>query len=278
MQFIGRQTELQQLSRFLERSPDSLAVVYGRRRVGKSELLRQAIRASNLPYVFFECRQTSESQNLAALQESISTQLNEPQLAFESLENTLVQLFRRAEDKPMVVVLDEYPYLHSLVKGIDSIFQALVDRYAGRSKLKLILCGSYIDIMSAILDYANPLYGRAGLVMHLKPMDYLEASGFIRTIPTRTRFVSTVFSAVFPPIHGRSTAFSLSKTTSLISLERRTLNLQLPPIIFSSARFPKLTTPIWYFQNCQRGLCGFLIFWLRRSLLMALRSPTHSTN
>ena len=48
MQFIGRQTELQQLSRFLERSPDSLAVVYGRRRVGKSELLRQAIRASNL--------------------------------------------------------------------------------------------------------------------------------------------------------------------------------------------------------------------------------------
>ena len=89
MQFIGRQTELQQLSRFLERSPDSLAVVYGRRRVGKSELLRQAIRASNLPYVFFECRQTSQSQNLAALQESISTQLNEPQLAFESLENTL---------------------------------------------------------------------------------------------------------------------------------------------------------------------------------------------
>ena len=161
MQFIGRQTELQQLSRFLERSPDSLAVVYGRRRVGKSELLRQAIRASNLPYVFFECRQTSESQNLAALQESISTQLNEPQLAFESLENTLEQLFRRAEDKPMVVVLDEYPYLHSLVKGIDSIFQALVDRYAGRSKLKLILCGSYIDIMTAILDYANPLYGRA---------------------------------------------------------------------------------------------------------------------
>ena len=62
MQFIGRQTELQQLSRFLERSPDSLAVVYGRRRVGKSELLRQAIRASNLPYVFFECRQTSESE------------------------------------------------------------------------------------------------------------------------------------------------------------------------------------------------------------------------
>ena len=217
MQFIGRQTELQQLSRFLERSPDSLAVVYGRRRVGKSELLRQAIRASNLPYVFFECRQTSESQNLAALQESISTQLNEPQLAFESLENTLEQLFRSAEDKPMVVVLDEYPYLHSLVKGIDSIFQALVDRYAGRSKLKLILCGSYIDIMTAILDYANPLYGRAGLVMHLKPMDYLEASGFypVYSDEDKVRLYS-VFGGI--PAYTR-------KIDNLLSVKDNILNL-----------------------------------------------------
>ncbi len=89
MQFIGRQTELQQLSRFLERSPDSLAVVYGRRRVGKSELLRQAIRASNLPYVFFECRQTSESQNLAALQENISTQLNVSSVEQRKPQNAL---------------------------------------------------------------------------------------------------------------------------------------------------------------------------------------------
>lgn len=278
MQFIGRQTELQQLSRFLERSPDSLAVVYGRRRVGKSELLRQAIRASNLPYVFFECRQTSESQNLAALQESISTQLNEPQLAFESLENTLEQLFRRAEDKPMVVVLDEYPYLHSLVKGIDSIFQALVDRYAGRSKLKLILCGSYIDIMTAILDYANPLYGRAGFVMHLKPMDYLEASGFypVYSDEDKVRLYS-VFGGI--PAYTRKIDNLLSVKDNILNLiGAKDSQLAIAPIIFSSARFPKLTTPIWYFQNCQRGLCGFLIFWLRRSLPMALRSPTHSTN
>lgn len=48
MRFIGRNAELQQLSRFLDRSPDSLAVVYGRRRVGKSELLRQALKLSGL--------------------------------------------------------------------------------------------------------------------------------------------------------------------------------------------------------------------------------------
>lgn len=178
MRFIGRNAELQQLSRFLERSPDSLAVVYGRRRVGKSELLRQALQLSGLQYVFFGCRQTSEAQNLAALQATIALQLNEPPLAFASLGGALEQLFRRASDEPLVLVLDEYPYLHGLVKGIDSILQALIDRFNGRSKLKVILCGSYIDIMAAILDYASPLYGRAGLVMHLKPMDYLETSAF----------------------------------------------------------------------------------------------------
>lgn len=54
MRFIGQNAELQQLSRFSDRSPDSLAVMYGRRRVGMSELLRQTLKHSGLQYVFFE--------------------------------------------------------------------------------------------------------------------------------------------------------------------------------------------------------------------------------
>lgn len=105
MRFIGLNAELQQLSRFSDRSPDSLAVMYGRRRVGKSELLRQALKHSGLQYVFFECRQTSETQNLAALQATIGLQLSEPPLAFvASLEGALEQLFRRASDEPLVLV------------------------------------------------------------------------------------------------------------------------------------------------------------------------------
>lgn len=104
MWFIGRNAELQHLSRFLDRSLDSLAVVYGRRRVGKSELLRQALKHSGLQYVFFECHQTSEAQNLASLQATIALQLNEPPLAFASQERALEQLFRRASDEPLVLV------------------------------------------------------------------------------------------------------------------------------------------------------------------------------
>lgn len=71
MRFIGQNAELQQLCRFLDRSPDTLAVMYRHRRVGKSELLRQALKHSGLQCVFFECHQTSEAQNLAAWQATI---------------------------------------------------------------------------------------------------------------------------------------------------------------------------------------------------------------
>ena len=104
MRFIVRNAELQHLSRFLDRSPDTLAVMYRHRRVGKSELLRQALKHSGLQYVFFECHQTSEAQNLAAWQATIGLDLNEPPLAFASQEGALEQLFRRASDEPLVLV------------------------------------------------------------------------------------------------------------------------------------------------------------------------------
>lgn len=54
--------------------------------------------------MFFECRQTSEAHNLAAQQATIALLLNEPPLAFASLEGALEQLFRRASDEPLVLV------------------------------------------------------------------------------------------------------------------------------------------------------------------------------
>ena len=132
MNFYGRKAELQQLSDFLLHSPDSLAVVYGRRRVGKSELLRKAVRDSGLHCVFYECRQTRESLNLAALSDAIRIQSGLPMRTPSSLDEVLEYLFAAAEKEPLVLVLDEYPYLQSLIKGADSILQAMIDRHSNR--------------------------------------------------------------------------------------------------------------------------------------------------
>ena len=107
MNFYGRKAELQQLSDFLLHSPDSLAVVYGRRRVGKSELLRKAVRDSGLHCVFYECRQTRESLNLAALSDAIRIQSGLPMRTPSSLDEVLEYLFAAAEKEPLVLVLDE---------------------------------------------------------------------------------------------------------------------------------------------------------------------------
>jgi len=75
-------------------------------------------------------------------------------------------------------VLDEYPYLRENVKGLDSIIQALVDKYREDSKLKLIVLGSYVEVMKSLLKESNPLYGRTDLVIDLKQMDYYESALF----------------------------------------------------------------------------------------------------
>ena len=81
----------------------------------------------------------------------------------------------------MILVLDEYPYLREVVRGMDSVLQALVDRYRDISALKLILCGSYVDVMKSLLLRENPLYGRVDRTIDLKPMDYYESALFYTT-------------------------------------------------------------------------------------------------
>jgi AAA+ ATPase superfamily predicted ATPase len=81
-------------------------------------------------------------------------------------------LFRKAREEKMILVLDEYPYVRDVVAGLDSILQSLIDSEKDTSFLKLILCGSSIEVMKSLLDVGNPLYGQVDVTIHLKAMDY----------------------------------------------------------------------------------------------------------
>lgn len=197
MTFYGRERELKQFQNFLNRNDVNLAVVFGRRRIGKSELIKEAIRRSGLRSIYLECRQTSEAEHVELLAELGARLLGLPGLAADKLERVLDLLAQHAESEPLIVVLDEYPYLRDLVKGCDSILQAYVDRWKGKSRIKLILCGSYIDVMKGVLEYKSPLYGRAAVALKLEPMDYFEASLFYpnATLDDKVRFFS-IFGGV----------------------------------------------------------------------------------
>ena len=78
----------------------------------------------------------------------------------------------------MIFVLDEYPYLRENIKGMDSILQAMIDKYRDSAKLTFIILGSFVEVMRNLLKPSNPLYGRIDLTITLKPMDYYESTEF----------------------------------------------------------------------------------------------------
>lgn len=178
MQFYGRDKQRALLHKLFEQEGMQVALIYGRRRVGKSELIKQALRETGTRSIYYECKQTTERSNVVSLAEIIAQTYRFPPLAFRNTEEILDFLFRQAQQENLILVLDEYPYLRHGVQGMDSILQALIDTYRDASRLKLILCGSYVDVMHSLLETSNPLYGRVDRTFELQPMDYYESALF----------------------------------------------------------------------------------------------------
>ena len=155
-----------------------ISLIYGRRRIGKSELIKQVLKETEIKSIYYECKQTTEQNNVDSLAELISELFEFPKPAFENMEVLLQFLFQKAEKEQLILVLDEYPYLRENSKGLDSILQSVIDHYKDTSNMKLIVCGSYVDTMKALLEKQNPLYGRIDLTLNLKPMDYYESALF----------------------------------------------------------------------------------------------------
>ena len=178
MNFYGRTQQLDKLHKEMSSDDMRVTLIYGRRRVGKSELVKQAIKYSGIKSIYYECKQVTEASNVQSICEVISEEQGLPKLGYTSFDELMDYVFNLAREEKIVFVLDEYPYLRENIKGLDSILQSLVDKYRETSRLKLIILGSYVDIMKSLLEHSNPLFGRIDLVIDLKQMDYYESSLF----------------------------------------------------------------------------------------------------
>ena len=197
MKFYGREQQQKKLKRVLVKNELQVVLIYGRRRVGKSELIKQCLLSEDVPKLNYECKQTTELNNVESLSTLISENFGLPALGFGSMETLLDYLFQRAEKEQLILVLDEYPYLRETVTGIDSILQSLIDRYKDTTHLKLVLCGSYVEIMKSLLARENPLYGRVDLAIDLKPMDYYESAMFYPTFSSEDKVrIYSVFGGI----------------------------------------------------------------------------------
>lgn len=190
--FINRKAELDQLERLYNSDHAELFVLYGRRRVGKTELLRAF--CTDKSHLFFIATLSSDNEQLATFSQQVYGLIHSNVPAGFSYP-TWEAAFQALAELPMnprpVVVMDEFTYLISGNKAIPSILQKVWDEKLKNSRLMLVLCGSYIGMMETeVLGYKAPLYGRRTASLLLRPLDLPSSSLFFPNYSPENQFLA----------------------------------------------------------------------------------------
>ena len=187
--FVNRISELDLLEKHYQSGRAELFVLYGRRRVGKTELLAHF--CQNKRHVFFVADQVPEQTLRANLSKAVNDLIfgaGEVRAVYNTWDDLLNTLAKQAESERLVVVLDEFPYLVAGDPSFASILQRTWDRSLKNTQIMLILNGSYIGMMEqTVLGYNAPLYGRRTAQYLLEPLEFLDAQQFFLSYSAEDR-------------------------------------------------------------------------------------------
>ena len=180
--FVGREAELRTLNRLFDQSRFQMAVVYGRRRVGKTALLDEF--SKDKPTLFFTAQQKSNLLNLRSFSQEAYRFFDLPATtgSFETWRDALQFVANEAKrrQRRMLFVFDEFPYAAEADPSLPSVAQISIDHAFKDSPVCMVLCGSNEGFMeSNVLGRKSPLYGRRNAQIKLQPFDYKDAARFL---------------------------------------------------------------------------------------------------
>lgn len=168
MEFVDRKKEFERLQKSLRREKPQFIVVYGRRRIGKSTLIKKVMDFSRGD-IYFLADKTSEPSQRQLFSTTIDMTIEGFSAANYPTWESLLLSLNRSVDHRITVCLDEFPYLVKSCPALPSILQKLLDDK--KLKFDLIICGSSQQMMQGfVLDSKEPLYGRADEIIKMKPI------------------------------------------------------------------------------------------------------------
>jgi AAA+ ATPase superfamily predicted ATPase len=165
--FIDRESDLKALNIAYNKPSFNFYPIYGRRRTGKTELIKQFIK--DKPHIYFLATEGTEKENITNFKHAAKHIINIDFLTddFEAIFQYIIQNPQRK----IVIVIDEFPFLIKANKAISSKFQHLIDEYLSKTNCFLILCGSSVGMMfKEVLGYRAPLYWRKTGQIEVRPL------------------------------------------------------------------------------------------------------------
>jgi uncharacterized protein len=189
--FVGRKDELEFLKTRYKKNGGQLVVLYGRRRIGKTELLREFCK--DLPHVFYSCKECTDDEQLASFSTRIlkNSSMSKYTNRFTDWEQALKFTTELPQPGKKLLIIDEFPYMVHGNSSIPSILQNLWDEILIHEDIMIVLCGSSMSfIEKEILAEKNPLYGRATGILKMNEMDFKDAQKFFRNYKIEDRVLA----------------------------------------------------------------------------------------
>jgi uncharacterized protein len=191
MEFTGREAELDALRDWWDHASDRPALIWGRRRVGKTALIEKF--ASTLPQVIFH---TGVGDPMLGELTALSAEVRDAGIStlrdlaanpYRDWRDALDHLAELAAERPILLVLDEFPELLRESPTLPGVLRAFLDRTRGRTQLRLLICGSAVRTMWSIQETRAPLYGRFNLTLPVYPFRPHEAAAMLPRLSPENR-------------------------------------------------------------------------------------------
>jgi len=192
---IDRKREVRQLRALAESGDRQLALLYGRRRVGKTYLLTHAWERPERVLYFTASATSPEINRRALLREArLWSGLDLRPEDHPTWRTVFRAIFELRPDEPLVVVLDEFQYLASDERGLREVASELNAVWEGEPRreagLLLVLSGSVVQTMRALEAGGSPLFGRLDWRRRLRPFDYFDAGLMVPGFSARDRVLT----------------------------------------------------------------------------------------